>query len=256
MRIQSVVIDNKGIFVNGMVVGQKGGLKTQTVEKKKIITDETIQKIAIESSCLGVTLGRSETGHIEVCIYGEMGGTEKEKAKVQISTSVADHRLKIGYDLPPIMQNLRLNFEVLLPEREFQELSIDSKNGDIFIKEINVLETVIKSLSGDIHCDIISQKLSIKNQNGDIHCNTSSPKINLETLAGDIKIEIDAKSNTELKGNGVSGNIKCRLNNICYVNFSANTVLGSVKNKYRECEEGGYRANIKLNTVSGNIVVK
>lgn len=255
MIIQSVVIGNNGVFVNGVPIGSKGNLETQKVEKKKIITDETIRKIAIESSCLDVTLGKSETNHIEVRLYGEMGGTEKEKAQVQISTSVTDQKLKIGYELPSIVQNLQLNLEVLLPERKFQELSIDSDSGDILIKEIEVSETIIKSLSGDIRCDITSQKLTIKNQSGDIRCNTASPKINLNVVSGEIKVKLDAKSNVELKGSNTAGNIKCTLKNIRHLNFSANTVVGSVKNKYRECEEG-YNLNIKLNTVSGDIVVK
>ena len=255
MKIQSVIIGNNGVFVNGMPVNSKDDLKTQTVEKKKIITDETIRKIAIDTSCLNLILGKAETNHIEVRLYGKMGGTEKEKAQVQINTSVTDQKLEIGYELPSIMYNLRLNLEVLLPEKEFQELFIESESGDILITGIAVSEITIESLSGDICCNTTSQKLAIKNKSGDIHCNTASSKINLEAVSGDIKVNLDAKDNTELKGTAVTGDIKCTVKNISHLNVSANTVVGSVKNKYRECEEG-YRANIKLNTVSGDIVVK
>jgi DUF4097 and DUF4098 domain-containing protein YvlB len=100
-----------------------------------------------------------------------------------------------------------------------------------------------------------SEELSIKTSNGKIKTNISCPQSEVSSVSGNIKMNFVAEKDLELKVSTELGSIAVEFANIKRMKLNARSTCGSVKNWHIN-SLWGYRANVDIFTVTGNIEIK
>lgn len=185
---------------------------------KKYTISENFDNVEIEgqSSSIRICLSSDNNtyvrckGNDRVNVYGDTLAVKEEKEWFSF----------ISFSSPRI--------EIYLPEREYEELMIDTLSGSVDLKDrISFMNVEIESISGSIDADI-----------------EVADRVVFDSTSGSVKIE--DLNNTELAVYTVSGSV--RLNNvISESSMIIETTSGSVK---LDNVDGN---SIEISTVSGSV---
>ena len=129
---------------------------------------------------------------------------------------------KISF-MPKYHSNISIKLDVLMPEKHYNEILLNSTNGKIDIRELNVdtLRCITTNSSIDV-VDVSSKEIDVTTKNGRIECrDINSDIINATTTNSNIFIndthctEIDAKTaNAKIAINDIdAGKITCKNSN-------------------------------------------
>ncbi|HLQ70651.1 MAG TPA: DUF4097 family beta strand repeat-containing protein [Bacillota bacterium] len=193
-----------------IVVGIVGSLftfdfETEAVTKEETFASTDINQIDVNSDNVKVDVLQTEGSEIKV----EFTGKQSKQNNKKFKTSVDGDTLRI--DLNDKRWNLfdfdffftSLALKVYLPEKDYQSLSVESSNGKITAKEVQVKDVKLETDNGKVvgenlmtstfHAKTSNGKVALKNVDGTIKADTDNGRIDLTTP--DLERSVDLKTN-------------------------------------------------------------
>ena len=235
-----------------IIVGAIGSFLTydsneiNAMDVSKSVAIARVDSIKISTISTDVKIIKSTTAK-EATV--KLTGNAKASQQPNLTVEVKDHELVI--EAEPSSGNkwfsVEFNFYsptmellVILPEKYFDNLEIDTVSGDILATDVEAANTVISSVSGDITVENNVKEISIDTDSGDVALITPriTDDIDITTISGDVDI------NVEIEPTDVS--------------FSIDTLSGDVNlfNKYMEdAKIGNGSTQVNIETTSGDIEV-
>ena len=234
-----------------IVVGAIGSFLTYSKEinamdVSKSVAVAKVDSIKISTISTDVKIIRSNTAK-EATV--KLTGDAKASQQPNLSVEVKDRELVI--ETEPSSGNKWFNVEfnfysptmellVILPEKYFENLEIDTVSGDVVASDVEAANSVISSVSGDITVDNNVKEISIDTDSGDVALITPriTDDIDITTLSGDVDIKVAIEPTD--------------------VSFSIDTLSGDVNlfDKYAEdAKLGNGSTQVTIETTSGDIEV-
>ncbi|MFM1655581.1 DUF4097 family beta strand repeat-containing protein [Brevibacillus sp. B_LB10_24] len=209
-----------------------------------------IQRMEVISDAADIAILPGATDRIEVKLFGD----EKRKEQYQLAAEAADGVYRVT--AKTLQDTLKIGFspgvkmEIRLPEKTFEEVKIDSKAGDITLKEVKARQAAVSSLAGDIDIngfsgdaldvvqkagDLSAQKiaagLSVKNNAGDVAIvmDEITKDIQVESSAGDIVLSsVNALSSAQVHLKTFVGDAAANASGMLFQKVSDNEVTGAI----------------------------
>ena len=203
-------------------------IATENVETYGKIED--VKEIRFDEKNIDVKLLPSSSDDIEV----KVSGTARKGANIKIVPDLLNNLLYIY--VKGDLTNSNLSCSIGIPKKEFKDLWVLTKNGNISAignGDINIDMITLESENGDIDCDLFSELLTVVTENG---CITSN---------------INVLSNSRLSYSSQNGNINLGLQNVKVFDTSVNTDKGKVSNQFNP--NGEYTVEGRIETTNGNI---
>lgn len=183
-------------------------------------------------------------------------GTDSMFVKMEIIKSVKAKNLS---EAKKVFKNISIEFKkttkgmvvkTKLPKKEKTKVNYNLTVPDF-------TDIVLKTVNGEIRVKNIKGNIDIKTTNGKIKLEKIVPyKIALNTVNGDIKVKIDEiRENYYINISTVNGDIVLYLPSKKEISIYAKTINGRIKSKIPVILNIN-EANIKLNTINGNIIIK
>ncbi|MGF3114976.1 DUF4097 family beta strand repeat-containing protein [Facklamia sp. P12937] len=175
-----------------------------------------------------------------------MGGQDKltvDLFKEKVTITTIENKLVFHVDA----MNLAMDAKISLPHKLYHSVVLNTLNGDIRVKQMEVNNLIISSKRGDIRlADTKADEVNIDTKLGDVKLkNISTDILGLNLVNGDVKIKNSTIQTTSLKNIngdfrivGPVGNIKAStVNGDCYItkkdiepaNISLSAVHGDLK---------------------------
>lgn len=132
---------------------------------------------------------------------------------------------------------------------ECKEGKFDASSGDIELKEIIAGKIKSEAVSGTIKVKMVNGSAELKTSSGDINAEFEKnfESIKAQSASGDICLTIPSDSEFALDAKTVSGVIKCKDFPVSIISSGDRELVGNV---------GSGRSELKVNTTSGNILIK
>lgn len=207
------VAQNIGQRINSnKTQGEQTGEKFTFNEEENIPITETLNKIIIENNWGGIKVTGEETQSITLKVEkiiwtNNQDLANKKNNELKIGRIQSDGTLQIILPETTNEMNDTINIEVLVPKN----LSFDlfTSNGDIFVQNIDNTEAnlYIKNSSGDTEIEKVNIKnTDILSVSGDLFFREIKTQLNARTTSG--KIELDGIINNDSRLTTISGDIK------------------------------------------------
>lgn len=194
---------------------------------------DIVDGIVIETASVDVSIHQWTSSNITVKLDGEANVTS---GNVDFDCYIIDRKLYIKINTNGIIVNQDLEFDVWLPPRLFNSLTIRGDSADVCIDK-----------------GIYARSVEVQTISGNIKVGAAFVKANLRSKDGDIKLSFNAQSKTETKISTVSGDISIFPSNIRKISLSAKSKYGEVVNNYHGTY--GYVAMINVSSRNGNIII-
>ncbi len=176
----------------------------------------------------------------------------------------------IGKAIGSVAAGITVDWDVYidLPPVSFEEMDLNSKSGEIFVKAMLPDKLLVHSMSGDIEVEASGSgsgaKVTISAMSGDIDFSGNADHINLSSMSGDVEVHgsftsVELKSTSGdadlygeakmIRANSVSGDVTIGLRNTNPCSVEASSTSGDVD---IELAKGTDRINPVLTSVSGS----
>lgn len=262
---------------------------TKNIDLERSIDADRLQNIRIETGSADVKVIQGNSQQIVVRLQGQ--ARLKEADQIELVAESNNELLSIEMDRPSRgfqwgLGNTRLDMTVELPDKEWNDLSIQVSSGNIQLSEIKGKSVKTNTSSGnmdlkDIQATLIEMKASSGNielqqfkaeqvtfdvSSGNAKLKEGAGEIKGRTSSGNIELELDELSHdADLRTN--SGSVTIELDNepkSAAVDFQAGSGKGTIEwsgIKYDEKSEhsdvlkgsfGGGETKLKVRTGSGN----
>jgi lia operon protein LiaG len=251
-----IVLFIVGILGTLVIVSASGGfsLDTYNVNDKAVVNNVDISRVEIDLSSSDVTINPSDTDEITVEMYGKI--SKKLKKKLKLDVQERGQTLKIGLaGEDQIKFNIGVlivdtNVEVILPQKIYDSIKIDTSSGDILIQDLKAKETIFETSSGDITARNLytevnrlhssSGEMELSNVTGDIEAESSSGdmvidyvnangNLDAKTSSGDVSVTYQNEPNSlAIDFHGSSGEGEVSLEGVSYDEKSENAISGVI----------------------------
>lgn len=229
MKIHTV---NNSIIINRVIGGKSFSAETKKIDETRTVLAKGINKIKVDSSLADVTIAVGNRTDVEVHYYGEVCTDGEFKFDV---TTFEDEVI-VSAKVKGNFFNGRLKLDVLIPQKLFKLISVESQNGRT-----------------DIYQNVEAERIKINLQNGRIKSIASFKEIIAKSMNGSIYIMTRAKNDIEISAKSMNGNVSVELENIGFCNISTSSMNGSAKNMHNSI--GEYKAIGNVSSMNGNVVV-
>jgi lia operon protein LiaG len=268
------------LFVIGVVgtlvsVSASGGfsLDTYDIGDKVVVENKDISHIEIDISSTDLSVLPTTDDEIIVGLKGKVSKKLKEKLELDVQESGKTLRIGLSGE-----DQIKLNIgvlivdtsvEVLLPQKIYDSIKIDTSSGDIALENLKIKESMIEASSGDIlinnfaspksYFRTSSGEIELFNVTGDIKAEASSGdifiehldvngNINANTSSGDITIKyVETPTSLAIDFNGSSGEAEIMLDGINYEEKSEHAIRGKI---------GSGKFKVYAETSSGDFYLK
>ncbi|HLR02215.1 MAG TPA: DUF4097 family beta strand repeat-containing protein [Virgibacillus sp.] len=196
-----------------VIVGVVGGLFTfdvdeMSVSKQKSFASEDIDWIDVNSSNMKVNVVSSESEDLTV----ELNGTESSRSHHDFAWDVDDRTLRIDvkdknwhlFDFDSFLNSV--TFTIAIPDEQFERLHVNSDNGYITVKGVEMNEMSLEADNGKIegedlktsnfHVQASNGKLDLTNIDGNVTAKTNNGKINMRTHHLEKSIDLETNNGT------------------------------------------------------------
>lgn len=133
-------------------------------------------------------------------------------------------------------------------------LDLDTKSGDMRIRQADCADTRLKTISGDIGWRGSCRELSVNTISGDIHAVGSFLRTKVQTVSGDLRLESADDQVAEITASTTSGDLELRLPHSMNVQANFSSVSGS-----KRCAAfggpDGKPVKVSARTVSGDLEI-
>lgn len=227
---------NNITIINGQVVNGEGEEDNKSFDETRVINGN-IKNITLSSRSADVRFFVAKDNNITVHLKGKRSKTSLEPRLVIKENK---DEVNISVEFPNKIFNKYIGsmaLEVMLPEKEFNDINIITQSSDISFEYMIKCATLkATTISGDINLYAVCDRLD------------------LGTTSGDIDVVLEAKNNTTTNLRSVSGDINLELNNVSSLSLYSNTLSGYIRNRFRE-KDNGYLVKGNIITTSGDIKI-
>ncbi|NLW16668.1 MAG: DUF4097 domain-containing protein [Firmicutes bacterium] len=182
-----------------------------------------------------IELGLSKNGLWQLSLHTRVRADDERNAQ-----RIADRLIQVKSDENSLSvqarrlfgQNASINIELLLPQREYEELSIATTNGSIRLEELTATRMSLKTVNGKVTAEKLkANELQASSVNGSVILDGAIERGRAQAANGRITIRISEEMNSQLDVKSVNGAIKVELpegDNIGYC-IEAESTAGSIK---------------------------
>jgi lia operon protein LiaG len=219
-------------------------IKSVSLQESHEIRGKDITELNLNTLSTDLEVLPHNQEYIVVELTGEV--SEKMKDAYELTVEEDNGVLNIVLEYKPSFSVFAINkgtkLTVLVPEKKYDEIMIESKSGDVKVEDINSDIMVFKATSGDIVLeDLSSIDISILTTSGDTFANgISSDLMTMEAASGDIIVE-ELTVASKVMLNAKSGDIILNTDVTAYsLDFKGTSGDGTVKVSdfhYKEKEE-------------------
>ena len=236
---------NNSIINTGVINGNisNGSMETNfesiPVTRFKEMKSEDAQKverITINSTFVDVEVIASKSSKlVEAHFFGE--ATVVGNINFEVCLVGSELKISLTSDTGCHISG-RLCFTVLVPEKNFQQISVNTTSADITLRE-----------------NVFTDFLKVKTQSGDLDTSATFACANISTKSGDVEMFLLAQQNTDMRISTTSGDVSINLHNIRQVSFAATSMCGNIKNHHIKTATG-YYASVAVSTKSGDVMLR
>lgn len=225
---------------------------TEPVMIEKTIDPSAIHNVKVNSDSLNIEFKRSATNDIKVSLEGRASKKYKDRFTLSTATTSDGNEVTIqgsykdtffvGFNI------MDVDLVVELPDRLWDSIEVDSKNGNIEVEHLTAKEAVITTGSGNIDTEELQAeiaKLSADHGNMDLE-HVSGDSVDLQSRSGNIKLE--SYTIGQLKVHSDHGNIT--------IEDGVGAVQGSTKNSNIRFNTKDIKDNVSLVTSHGNVRIE
>ncbi len=134
-------------------------------------------------------------------------------------------------------------------------LTIDTKSGEIKTNNIKSNKTDIQSISGDLYLEsLVSKDIYLHTISGEVEVNKIEGKLEIKTTSGDIEIDhFSIRNNSKITS--ISGDVDLNLSKDSHCNVIESSVSGDKHLPHNSSLVGKGTYKLEINTTSGDIEV-
>ena len=220
------------IIVNGKVINGDDSNSYRKFDEKKSKDCTNIDIITIYSTFAGINISSSDSSEAVAHVYGE-GSIDGD---INFNVSANGRELKISLDMDNESFSGNLHFDVTIPKKIFNLISISSLSAKITLDD-----------------QVSAKALKINSSTGAVNSKANAQNYNVTTVSGAIKLSINAKQDINANISSTTGAVTAELINISHANLLASSVFGKVMNYHKGTT--GYTASINVSTMSGRITI-
>jgi lia operon protein LiaG len=167
-------------------------MKSITLEESHVISAKKIAELNINTLSTDVELLPHNKEDIIVELNGQV--SEKMKDAYQLTVEENDDVLNVKLDrkskpsFSVFAINKGVTLTVLIPEKKYDEIVIESKSGDVNVEDLTADHMLFKAASGDMVVENLSARdITIQTTSGDTFANgISADVLNMEAVSGDM----------------------------------------------------------------------
>ena len=201
--INGKVYSGNVTIVNGRVVGgdSNDSSSDKKVDERKCERSEGIRRIGIRSN-VPVKVSAEKCKNVEAHLHGTFVGdgnpnlsVTRSENKILIVAEVDDNgnNISIFSSNSVIINNCGntggLNLDVILPEEMFEEIFLESKNGNVNVtNSVNANEIRVDCKNGKVNVSATFKQLTIDCKNGSIDV--------ISEAQSDVRLDITSKNGT------------------------------------------------------------
>lgn len=228
------------------------------LDEAQSFSPASISGIDVRTSSTEIRVTPSETGQIEVRLYGEVRASNPA-AVPTLSLEPDDGVLKVrlertdGSTFTIGFVSMNMILEIAVPDGALDRIILRSSSGDIAVSELALQGVEIGTSSGAIDLrsiESIASRSVFESSSGDINLDIArlDGDLRLESSSGDIIVELPADASFEFAADSSSGKID--------VEFPM-TVSGSLDNRDEVSGTVGAGTHrVSVDTSSGSIEVR
>lgn len=221
--------------VNGQDISENsfsfGNLRKFDERKKSPAHD--VDRIIIKSNSVDVYVTAKGTSYIEAHFSGEA----KTDTEPIFNISKKGREVVIFIEVGNVfMSNLTL--DVSLPVGMFEHIEIQSKSGDIHIKE-----------------SVSAKRIELESNNGTVECDSPASELSVNTYNGDIHIYVQPALDINVQATSHNGDIFLGLNDVEQNSITARSYNGTVRNHFSSARHSGHLASGRVETHNGNVTI-
>ncbi|MGD6858149.1 DUF4097 domain-containing protein [Bacillus infantis] len=271
-----VVLFLIGVGGSAITLSASGGLNFNTVDinQNETIEAGSIQNISVKSASTDVVIREAGSEEdIKVALIGKVSKKLKDDYKLKVSEE--DGTLDVDLDVKNmfrmgvvIIRDVKI--EVLLPEKEYEELAVQVLSGDIKAENIQSKDSIFETKSGDVALKGMEagSQMEIKVASGDVRVEDSSAKeLKFKAASGDMTIDGAAAETADLytasgdiEISGLSGDITAKItsgdlsitNDQLTGSITAETASGDVAIAFKE-KPSDMMVDFKATSGEGNV---
>ncbi|KFN02498.1 GNAT family acetyltransferase [Bacillus clarus] len=182
-------------------------------DKEKVITNETIKSLDVKLDAGDIIVQKSQDSSFYVKQSGDLkrqkvsiaedGETLKVQGEVEKGISLDFSFLSFGLKTPTLT--------VVVPERVYKELKINSSAGKIEVNEVKSDYVSVGTLGGDVDLErITAKKVEGSSEAGAVKLKKVIGKVIAQTTSGDVDV-IDHDSKYDVEASSTAGDVDIRL---------------------------------------------
>ena len=240
--------NNNVSIVNGRVISGDScdGLANKKFDDVRKESAFGVNRIIIESD-INVTVSACNTDDVVAHLHGNAVTNNSHKLSVtrvgkdiHISVKSEENSMSIISGCSVSISSINiigsngLVLDVQIPERIFQELSVETRNGEI-----------------DITSSVNAKTIKALNRNGNVDVTAMFQTLNIDCQNGNIDVDSEAHSDIQLNIVSRNGNVDVTLENIGTSKVSVDSKNGNCRNNPRL--RGIYTASGFVTSYNGNV---
>lgn len=180
------------------------------------VSAEGLTGLDIRTASGDVTFGLSQDDNIYIVELANGELTEEQMAQIQVTDGVLQIRQGNKSSVGTLLFSygmLSSDFEIYLPKRAWNSLSVTTTSGDVDLdKEMEIAALRVHSTSGDIELPLIAcGSAQIETVSGDVELSGHVQELRLVTVSGDFDFNGSAG---QISLSSTSGDMALRLDNV------------------------------------------
>lgn len=239
----------------------KNAIKNITVTRERgefrydyTVPSEGLTGLDIRTASGDVTFGLSQDDNIYIVELANGELTEEQMAQIQVVDGILQIRQGNKSSVGTLLFSygmLSSDFEIYLPKRAWNSLSVTTTSGDVELdKEMEIASLHIHSTSGDLELPLVAcgsaqietvsgdvelsghaQELRLVTVSGDFDFNGSAGRVSLSTTSGDMALRLDNVPDA-LDVTAVSGDTKLWIPDNDGFSLHYNRVSGDIRSDF------------------------
>lgn len=230
-------------------------IEQQAFQEQKSIDGKNIRRLEIKTETADVQITKSSTDQIEVKLYGTMLKQTNNVVKLAVEQKGTDQAQIIVYEserFPFMFGYKKLNLEVSLPDKMYQQLrmysstgglqadfplqadqlQLNTGTGDISLRGYTGNQLTISSETGDVDLYQVKGGVSIRTTTGDVddlELAELTRDVSIETATGDVSVKlktVPASASLELESD--TGEVAAELPNLSFATKEENKIRASL----------------------------
>lgn len=243
----------------------------QSVQESKSIDGSHVNRVEISAVTADVRVIKSNTEQINVKLHGETLHNQINLRVEKVGTDSVEIVVTETERFPFVFGHRRLDLEVALPDKQYQQLTLRTNTGDIASDlTLQATQCEVRSDTGDILLNgYTGDQLEASSETGDVDLNRIKGGVNIRTstgsvdqlelleLAKDVDIEtstgdvtvklLSLPTGASLEMESDTGEVRAQLPNLTYDKQEEKHIKATIGN-------GG--VNLKVQSATGDLLIR